>query len=231
MTVPIRLALVAVGLALAPISGVALADVPATTAVTPTKAQQLARIVLPVGEHLGIRVQRFSTAYAIELKVEERYVALEKAYPGISESFAVVAREEATKAYERSIALLQDDVAKIYAANFSDAELDQLTAFFRTPTGAAMITLSAASGGDTASEFEADRRARALAFVENIDEQGKRDLTLFMQSGLQPKARALAPEISALSARRFDDASNFLEAALPARIDAVIARAKGTAKP
>jgi Uncharacterized protein conserved in bacteria (DUF2059) len=231
MTVLMRHALFALGLASAPVHGIALADVPVVAPAAPTKGQQLARIVLPVGEHLGIRVLRFSKVYAVELKEDARFVALEKTYPGISESFAVAAREEATNAYERSIALLQDDVAKIYAANFSDAELDKLTAFFQTPTGAAMITLSAASGGDTASEFEADRRAKALAFVQNIDEQGKRDLTLFIQSGLQPKARALAPEISALTARRFDDASNFLEAALPARIDAVIARAKGTAKP
>ncbi len=230
MRTAVRLALAAALLAFAPTHAIAAADAPVASAVAATKAQQLARIVLPSGEYLAIRVPRFSEAFAVELKEDEEYAALEKTYPGISETFAVVARAEATKAYGRAITLLQDDVAKIYATNFSDAELDKLITFFRTPTGSAMITLSVASGGDSATAFEADRRAKALAFVQNIDEQGKADLTLFMQSGLQPKARALAPEISALSARRFDDVSTFLEESLPARIDEVIARAKGTAK-
>jgi hypothetical protein len=225
-----RLALASALLA-SPTVGFAAVPPSAAVATEVTKAQRLAQIVLPQGEHLAVRVQRFSKAYAIELKEEERYVALEKTYPGISEIFAVVARHEAAKAYEKAIGLLQTDVAAIYAKSLSDAELDKMIAFFRSPTGAAMITLSIASSGDTATEFEADRRAKAMAFIQNIDEQGKRDLTMFIESGLQPKARALAPEISALSTRRFDDVSTFLEAALPARIDEVIARAKKAPKP
>jgi Uncharacterized protein conserved in bacteria (DUF2059) len=204
----------------------AVSQAPVSTAVAPTKAQELARTVLPGGEIIGIRVLRFSKAYALELKTVPRFTALEKQYPGISDTIAVVARDEARQAYERAIGLLQDDVAKIYAANFTNAELDKLITFFRTPTGAAMITMSASSNGDSASDFEADRRANAIKFLQTVDDQMKRDLTFFVESGLQPKAQAIAPQISALSERRFDDASNFLEAALPSRIDAVIARAK-----
>jgi Uncharacterized protein conserved in bacteria (DUF2059) len=228
---PVGLLLCAVVIAIALPGTPAISQGAPPAAIAFTQAQQLARTVLPDGEILGIRLLRFSKAYATELKTGPRFVALEKQYPGISDVFAVVARDEALQAYRRAIALLQEDAAKIYAANFTDVELAKLISFFRTPTGAAMITMSAASGGDSASDFEADRRAKAIAFLQKGDAQMKRDLTPFIQSGLQPKARAIAPQISALSARRFDDVSIFLEAALPARIDAVIARAKKAPKP
>jgi NADH dehydrogenase/NADH:ubiquinone oxidoreductase subunit G len=196
-----------------------------------SRAQQLATTVLPLNEMLAVRVARFAAAYDLQLKDEARFIALEKQYPGISQAIAVVAREEATKAYREATELLQRDVAKIYGARFTDDELGKLLSFFSSQTGQAMITMSIASSGETASDFLADRRRKALAFLQNIDAQGKADLAAFMESGLQAKARAVGPEVSALSARRFADVDTIFKAALPARIDAVIARAKRTRKP
>ena len=56
--------------------------------------------------------------------------------------------------------------------------------------------------------------------LRNPSDAMKRDLTALMESGLLPKIRAINPDIAALSARRFDDVSNIIIGALPARVEA-----------
>jgi Uncharacterized protein conserved in bacteria (DUF2059) len=215
----------------------ALAAAPDGTAVarTPlpaleTNAQTLANIVLPREQFLAIRVPRFDAAYAEELKEDQRLQALEKTNPGIIEAVKAAAHDEAEKGYGQALTLLQVDVAKLYASKFTAEELGKLITFFSSETGQAMIIMSAASSGDTATEFETNRRAKALAFIQNPSDSAKRDLTMLMQSGLLPKVRAINPEISALSTRRFDDVSNIVEAALPARVEETIKAFQAKAK-
>jgi hypothetical protein len=187
-----------------------------------TNAQTLAGIVLPREQFLAIRVPRFDAAYAEELKEDAEIIALEKTHPGITKAVAAAASDEALKGYGAALTLLQTDVAKLYASKFTAPELATLITFFSSETGQAMIIMSAGASGDTASEFETNRRARAMALIQNPSDATKRDLTMLMQSGLLPKIRAINPEIAALSERRFDDVSDIVTAALPARIEATI---------
>ncbi len=170
-----------------------------------------------------MRVPRFEAAYAEEMKDDAELVALEKTHPGINKAVAAAARDEAAKAYGAAIDLLQADVAKIYRDKFTATELATLIAFFSSPTGQAMVAMSAGSSGNSASEFEADRRAKAIVYLQNLSDVAKADLTKLIDSGLLPKVRAINPEVSALSTRRFDDVSKIVEAALPKRIEVVIA--------
>ncbi len=187
-----------------------------------TNAQTLANIVLPHDQFLAIRVPRFDAAYAEELEEDARLIALQKTNPGITNAIKAAAHHEAEKSYGAALTLLQNDVARLYASKFTALELGTLITFFRSETGQAMIIMSAGASGDTASEFEASRRAKAIAMIQNPSDTTKRDLTTLMQSGLLPKVRAINPEISALSERRFDDVRNIVEAALPARVEATI---------
>jgi Uncharacterized protein conserved in bacteria (DUF2059) len=206
-------------LAAAP-NGAALARTPLPA--LETNAQTLATIVLPRDQFLAIRVPRFDAAYAEEMKADEEIIALEKMHPGITKAVAAAASDEALKGYGSALTLLQNDVAKLYASKFTAPELGTLIRFFSSETGQAMIIMSAGSSGDTASEFETNRREKAMALIQNPSDATKRDLTTLMESGLLPKIRAINPEIAALSARRFDDVSNIVEAALPARVEATI---------
>ncbi len=185
-------------------------------------AAQLAGIILPREPFLAIRVPRFDAAYAKELKDDAEILALEKMHPGITKAVAAAGSDEARKGYGAALTLLQTDVAKLYASKFSTPELATLITFFSSQTGQAMIVVSAASSGDTASEFETNRRAKATALIQNPSDATKRDLTMLMKSGLLPKIRTINPEIAALSARRFDDVSTIVKAALPARVKATI---------
>lgn len=194
-------------------------------------ATRLAETVLPSSAILAVRIPRFSAAYAEELKDDARIAGLEKTYPGITEIISVVARAEAVKAYRQALDLLQRDAAQIYRDAFAPAELQTLKGFFDGPTGQAMIAMSAESSGPSPTSFEADRRAKAIAYLQNIDDAGKRDLKSLIDSGLLPKVRAINPKIAALSSERFDDAAKFIDAALPARIEEVVARATGKPKP
>lgn len=206
---------------------VAMAPGGAVLARTPlpaleTNAQTLATIVLPREPFLAIRVPRFDAAYAEELESDEAIIKLEKTHPGITKAVAAAGSDEARKCYDAALTLLQNDVAKLYASNFTVAELGTMITFFAGETGQAMIAMSAGSSGDTASEMETSRRAKAMAFLQNPSETTKRDLTALMESGLLPKIRAINPQIAALSAQRFDDVSTMVEAALPARVEAAI---------
>jgi hypothetical protein len=201
---------------------VAHAQVAPVSAVVQSNAQRLAAIVLPRDQFLAIRVPRFDAAYAVEVVDDARLIALEKTHTGITKAVKAAAHSEAEKGYGAALALLQTDVAKLYASKFTAPELAKLISFFSSETGQAMIVMSAGSSGDTASEFETSRRAKAMAMIQNPSPATKRDMTMLMQSGLLPKIRAINPEIAALSARRFDDVSNIIEAALPARVEATI---------
>ena len=199
-------------------------------AVAENSGQRLAAIVLPREYFLAIRVPRFDAAYAEEMKEDEELVALEKTHPGISKAVTAAAHEEAEKAYGAALTLLQNDVAKLYASKFNDAELAKLITFFTSETGQAMIIMSARSNGDTATEFETSRRAKAMDMLRNPSDATKRDLTMLMESGLLPKVRAINPDIAALSERRFDDVSKIILASLPARVEATIEAYKSKPK-
>jgi hypothetical protein len=201
----------------------ALAPLAAATAQAPDRAAELARAVLPRDKAIAVRVPRFDAAFAIRLATDARITALEPRHPGLTKAVAAAAHDEAVKAYGAAVDRLQAEAAQLYRTRFSPAELAVVATFFASPTGRTMIDLSMESSGDTAGEFEADRRQRLMALLKDPDEQTKADLTRLIQSGLLPKIQALAPEVSALSTRRFDDAATLVDAALPARIDATIA--------
>jgi hypothetical protein len=148
--------------------------------------------------------------------------AVEAAHPGVKRAVVQAAREEAATAYARTADLLRADVAQLYRSRFTAAEIAMLARFFATPTGKALVTLSAESAGDTASAMEADRRRRVTAMLQQPSDQARADLTALMETGLLPKMQAVKPEVSALSARRFDDVDRLILAALPARIAATI---------
>lgn len=223
-----RVAFVLCALLVAP---VAAAQVAPLSAVVQNNAQRLAALVLPREQFLTIRVPRFDAAYAVEVADDARLSALEKTHPGITKAVKAAAHEEAEKGYGSALTLLQTDVAKLYASKFTAPELAKLIGFFSSETGQAMIVMSAGSSGDTASEFETNRRAKAMALIQSPSRATKRDLTMLMQSGLLPKIRAINPEIAALSARRFDDVNTIVEAALPARVEATIKAFTAKPKP
>jgi hypothetical protein len=206
------------------------AQVAPASAAVQSNAQHLAAIVLPRDQFLAIRVPRFDAAYAQELTKDARLIALEKTQAGVTKAVKVAAHSEAEKGYGAALTLLQTDVAKLYASTFTAPELTQLIRFFSSETGQAMIVMSAGSSGDTVSEFEINRRAKAAALIQNPSPTTKSDLTVLMRSGLLPKIRAINPEIAALSARRFDDVSTIVKAALPARVEATIKAFQAKAK-
>lgn len=208
----------------------AVADTAAVAVADQSPAERLADLVLPREQFLAIRVPRFDAAYAVEIFDDERLIALEKINPGIINAVKAAAHDEALKGYGAALTLLQTDVAKLYASKFTAPELATLINFFSSETGQAMIIMSAGASGDTASEFETNRRAKAIAMIQNPSDATKRDLTMLMQSGLLPKVRAINPEISALSERRFGDVSDIIEAALLARVEATIKAFQANAK-
>jgi Uncharacterized protein conserved in bacteria (DUF2059) len=184
-------------------------------------AKELADIVLPREQLITVRMPRFEADFVADLKNDPELVSLEKTQPGITDAVMIAAREEGAEAYGKAIDFLRDDIARLYNRNFSPDELQKLIDFFSTPTGQAMIELSAGADGDTASDFETDRRAKLMAMFENPDDATKADLTMLMNSGLMPKIVKARPEISALSERRFGDVTTLLMASLDDRIEAV----------
>jgi hypothetical protein len=181
-------------------------------------AARLAVLVLPRDRVVAVRVPRNEAVLMEELAEDSRFAELQRR-PALLAAARAAIREETTKAYQEAVALLQVDVARIYRARFTPAELETVIAFVASPTGQALVELSIAAEGETASGFEADRRRKIMALLSNPSPQAKADLTRFMQSGLMAKTRALAPEVSSLSERRFEDVETLMRARLPARLD------------
>jgi len=194
----------------------------APTAAVADGATTLAAAVLPTETLVTARLPRFDAMFAEELSADKDMAALEKKHPGLREAVTRAAREEARIAYARSADLLRADVAQLYRARFTPAEIATMSRFFDSPTGKALVALSAGANGDTASQFEADRQRRLATQLQQPSDQTKSDLAALAATGLLPKMQAVRPEVSAISAKRFEDVDTILSAALPARISATI---------
>jgi hypothetical protein len=219
-------------IAITPLSAQAQAPAPASPVVyADNKADMLASIVLPKDDLIAARMPEFEEVHAAELRMDEELVQLEKSHPGIIDAATKVTRDEGLKSYSEAISLLQTDAAKLYASKLNSEELTVLIAFFSKPVGQAMIAISAQSSGISASALEKERREKLLAYIQNPDEQAKADLTTLLNSGLLPKIQSITLEISALSARRFNDVNTIFESRLPDRIEALIAEYTKKPKP
>ena len=207
-------------LAIAPAQAAPAAGTPAVALADGATA--LAAAVLPTETLIAARLPRFDAMFAEEIAADKELAALEKEHPGLKQAVTQAARDEARVAYARAADLLRADVAQLYRARFTPAEIAIISRFFSTPTGKALVALSAGSSGDTASQFEADRQRRLLATLQQPDDQAKADLGALAATGLLPKMQAVRPEVPAISARRFNDVDSILSAALPARIAATI---------
>jgi hypothetical protein len=207
-------------LALGPAQAAPAAGAPA--AATVDGASALAAAVLPTETLVAARLPRFEAMFAEEIAADGELAAIEKEHPGVKQAVTQAARDEARGAYARAADLLRADVAQLYRSRFTPAEIATISRFFNTPTGKALVALSAGSSGDTASQFEADRQRRLLATLQQPDDQAKADLGALAATGLLPKMQAVRPEVSAISARRFDDVDTILSTTLPARIAATI---------
>lgn len=208
-------------LAFAPSAYAAVAQSAVSTAHD--KAENLAEMVLPRDKIIASRAPELQDAVAEQLGHDQRIAALEKTHPGITTAVIQAARDEVAKSYGTTVDLLRHDVAEIYRAQFTSLEIGKLIGFYATPTGQAMIAMSAETSGDTASATDTERKQKAAAMLQNPSPQIKADLIKLMQTGLLPKIHALNPQIAALSARRFDDIDKIAETALPQREDAAIA--------
>lgn len=207
-------------LALGPVQAAPVAGAPSAARVDGASA--LAAAVLPTGTLVAARLPRFDAMFAEELAADAELAALEAKHPGLRQAVTLAAREEARVAYGRATELLQADVAQLYRSRFTPAEIGTMSRFFASPTGKALVALSAGSSGDTASQFEADRQRRLVTTMQQPSDQAKADLAALAASGLLPKMQAVRPDVSAISARRFADVDTILTAALPARIAATI---------
>ena len=183
---------------------------------TQGEALRLAEALLPTEQLLALRLPRFKASYAEELATDAEVAALEKRYPGVTKAIAAAAREEAAAGYRTAIGLLRDDAAKLYASRVNAADTAALVRFFSSNVGRMLVTLSAGSAGDTPTSFEADRRRKAIEALRNLGPEGQRELMALQTSGLADRMKALAPDVAALSARRFGDVDTLIRARLPA---------------
>jgi len=78
--------------------------------------------------------KQFSTEFA-KLQAQQLTPIFKKAYPTLSDDAVAVIMEEMIQATTDLQPIMVEETVKIYDRHFSEAELEDILAFYRTPTG------------------------------------------------------------------------------------------------
>jgi hypothetical protein len=191
----------------------------ATVVATPAaKALALELANLLDGEEVT-RIQldkAFNQSIPAAMRAAPEYQALERKYPGLIE-FTLVRMRPSLNQYALSrMPALLEQVATIYGSHLTEAELRQVLAFYRSPTGAWVIT-TVANGSDTSAILQramqnpegqidgGDLRAATTgaampALAAGMTPERIKDLLGFVATPAGRKLRAINAEVLAASA-------------------------------
>jgi hypothetical protein len=115
---------------------------PATAMIDParkTRGIELARMLNSETTSRAQIDRMLNETFPVALAADPTFKSLEKNYPGISRAMIDAMRPIVTEQVMGTLPALWDSLGTIYAEELTAAELDEVLAFFRTPTGGRMI--------------------------------------------------------------------------------------------
>lgn len=194
---------------------------------------RLARIIYPQDKILELELKLYDATTALELRRNALDPALLAKYPGIVEAIIGAGRSVVQKHLIARAPGRQQQFATFYETHFSPDEIDQLTAFYSSPTGQKLIDrlytrtdvqqlISTVPGklenGLTDKQAEDLRHRAAAQAYEQFTADDKKTLAAFIATPLYAKLGRVKAEFDALL--RSTDSDPTLDADMDAAIDA-----------
>lgn len=239
-----RLTMCTAGLILVVASGMTAAEppasnAPATAASIPTQvtkngvvredALELAQLLNPPGPLIAIATRTFDQAFDKGLGSGEEIEKLEKEHPGMVAELRRVTREATLADLKADMPAIHRRYARFYASSFTPEELAELTAFYRSPTGAKIIEAKFASidTSDMVNRLSDNPDAKMTAGDVTAINEGAAtgvwkglaadDIVKLMAFGMRPVAQKLknvAPQIAQIEAEIANEPDPELDAAI-----------------
>jgi len=215
--------IVALGAALliaAPVSAMAPADAsPQASQATATQAIELARLMSPSELLVDMEVREFDKHFVPSLGSDPEMKSMDEQYPGMFEAMHKASRGLVAEAMGRSVGKIHAAVAKLIETSFTQADIVELTNFYRSPVGLKTVRQMAASADagqvyqqavsqsefklsedQVASQIKESARKAAQTFTP--DEQTQ--MMLFMAKPSFGKLARAQPQIQKILADEFN---------------------------
>lgn len=226
-----------------PAEGATATGVPAPATALPVSenALRLSRLVNPTDRMLEAGMKGFDVGIEAELKRSPEGASEYVRNPGLLEAIRDAGRAVMRKHLLAMIPSQQRRFASFYAEKFSPVEIDQLIAFYSSPTGAKALdaiysgidleTLSrqragAASKAVTAEQLEQFNRTASAQVADRLDAEDWKVLLTFSASPVRQKLMQVAPEFNQLVAEVENEPDPELDREMGAAIKEAVARYK-----
>lgn len=198
----------------------ALVDAPEQrTHAQATQAIELARLMSPSDLLVDMEVREFDKHFVPSLRSDPELKSLEEEYPGVFEAMHKASRGLVVEATGRSAAKIHAAVAKVIEANFTAADVAELTHFYRSPVGLKTLRQMAASADagkvyqDAVSESEfklteaqidSQIRDSARKAAQTFTPEEQAEMMLFMAKPSFAKLAKAQPQIRKILADEFN---------------------------
>ena len=227
----------------APAAQTGVAIEAATVKPVPDNAMRLSLLLNRTDKTLDDRMKGFETGIAAALKNNPKDAAVYAQNPGLLDAVMAAGRPVMREHLLKKIPASQRVFAEFYADKFSSAEIDQLIAFYSTPTGRKVISamyagvdlskLSQNAGKTERPEVSAkDVQSIAESAAANLDDQFDsddwRELFMFSATPVHAKLVSIAPEFSQLVAKLNNEPNPVLDEDLHAAIKRAVTAYRAT---
>ena len=211
----------------------------AAPAALSENALRLSRLVNSSDKMLELGMRGFEGGIQAELKRKPEEAAIYARNPGLLDAILAAARPVMRKHLLAVIPQHQQRFAGFYAGNFTPEEIDQLIAFYSSPTGAKVIDamyagmdvgkIVAAAGTTPESPLTARQvgefnNSAAATLPDKFDAEDWKAMFIFAASPVRAKLQRLSPALNQLVA----DVENEPDPAFDADLDKAIERAVKT---
>lgn len=218
----------------------AQAAAPAATAEAPlpANAMQLSLLLNPEDKILAASDHAFKTGFQAALANDAAASPAFDEHPKLLDAIYDAAIPVVRKHVRADIPALQQKFARFFAGRFTQPEIDQLLAFYGSPTGTKLIAgmyagvdlggLIEAVGPDGSEPVSSDTMRDVLAstvtrIMPAFDATDRKAFAGFAKSPLFLKVRAATPEMIALMTEIANQPSPEMDAELEQVIDRVVA--------
>jgi hypothetical protein len=222
-----------------------------TPAAIPENAVRLSRLLNPEDKLLDVAMRGFQVGIDTTLKKNPDDAALFDQNPGLLNAIVEAGKPIVRKHVVAAIPVQQRRYADFYARKFSVAEIDQLIAFYSTPTGMKVVAamydgLDLNKMADTLVTKDGDAKittdtvgtiaqSAAGRVLPGLDGDDWKALVIFMGTPAYGKLKTVLPELRQLSADVGNEADPAMDAELNKAIEVTVgnyfAARKAKAKP
>jgi len=202
----------------------------------PDAALRLSRILNPADKIVELGMKGFDAGVNAELKKKPEDAAVYDRNPGLLDAILASGRPVMRSHIMAGIPVQQQRFAQFYAAKFTPDEIDQLIAFYSTPTGTKVVdamyvggdfsdvidAMDKGSGAMSAAAVEKMNSSAAAQLPDKFDADDWKAMFAFAATPAHAKLERIAPEFNQLVAEVGNAPDPTLESEMNAAIESAV---------